>query len=75
MKRPTSRRDSLELSALVLAANVVPGELVRPSVALAEAAVPPAADHIQPFPITHTTSAALEISGLTRAVASAAPAA
>jgi hypothetical protein len=87
---------------------VVPGELVPPSVALAEpaygvipaspeiaawvtagqerfaaapkinwnpAAVPPAADHIRPFPITYTTSAALEISGLTHAVASAAPAA
>jgi hypothetical protein len=37
MKRPTSRRDFLELSALG-PSNVVPGELVRPSVALAEPA-------------------------------------
>jgi hypothetical protein len=38
MKRPTSRGDFLELLHQGLAANVAPGELVRPSVALAEPA-------------------------------------
>jgi glucosylceramidase len=48
MKRPTSRRDFLEISALGLAAAAVPVDLAQPSAAMAkpERAAPPASPEI-----------------------------
>ena len=64
---------SLEISAWVAAGQEKIA--AAPKINWNPGTVLPAADHIRPFPITYTTSAALEISGLTHAVASAAAAA